>query len=306
MSRVQFAKVVAALVVSLAGSVGFAAPSALDARYAAFTKSLQWIDGESDAARSARSEAAYVAFVAGLPTMAQLQANPASDKDDLALRVKAADSVAFYTRRAAHAREFRDLAHLLAQRGGGAPELADRVHGALLSARAFAEARAWRDSHTSAALQAVPEIVMLREGQRDGRVVMVPAADRHLLEQQVLDYGTGPFVIAVGYPLCHFSSNAVAAIENNMAIMQRFGRNIAWITPQDRYMDIALLQKWNAAHPAARLSMTYLATSWPEIDTWGTPSFYFFKDGKLRNKVEGWPKEGNFPALEQALASIGL
>ncbi len=306
MSPVLFAKVVSAIAMSVAAGAGLAEPLALDSRYAAFVKKTHWVDKESYAESVARRSEAYANFSAGLPTVAQLQAGPASDAAALLVRARAADVAATYTKSVAHAFEFRDLALLLERQGAESADLTDRVYEALFSVRAFAEAVAWRESHPQAGLEALPEIIMLPEAQRAGRVVMVPSPHTRSLALKVLDYRKGPFVIVVGYPRDYFSSSAVAAIEKNQAIMQRLGSRIQWMTPQDRNMNIGLLQKWNADHPGAPMAMTYLATSWPDIDAWGTPGFYFFKDGALVNRVKGWPDQGHFPALDRALASIGL
>jgi hypothetical protein len=50
---------------------------------------------------------------------------------------------------------------------------------------------------------------------------------------------------------------------------------------------------------------TYRANEWPEIEYWGTPAFYFYKNGELRYKVIGWNKRRE-KYIEQGLKEVGL
>ena len=40
------------------------------------------------------------------------------------------------------------------------------------------------------------------------------------------------------------------------------------------------------------LVYAYKMKSWPEVDYWATPNFYFYKDGKLVDSFDSWPKDG--------------
>lgn len=37
--------------------------------------------------------------------------------------------------------------------------------------------------------------------------------------------------------------------------------------------------------------VAYKRADWPGLELGVTPIFYFYRDGKLRHKVEGWPSE---------------
>jgi hypothetical protein len=60
-------------------------------------------------------------------------------------------------------------------------------------------------------------------------------------------------------------------------------------------------QRWNHEHPAMQHTIAYRNDEWPMIDWWGTPTFYFIKDGAVIAKFVGWPKEGRRAELLTAL-----
>ena len=65
-----------------------------------------------------------------------------------------------------------------------------------------------------------------------------------------------------------------------------------WVTPQQLAEDPSVSEAWRKRYPVAPLSEAFRATEWAGIDTWETPTFYFYKNGKLRSKLTGWPNEG--------------
>lgn len=42
------------------------------------------------------------------------------------------------------------------------------------------------------------------------------------------------------------------------------------------------------------------------LDRWETPTFYFFRQGKVVAKVVGWPGRGRKPEVRSALKLVGL
>lgn len=302
----QLGRLAVAAILAVSGGLCLAAPATFDDRYSDFGKKIRDFSGQPRSSVKNITTAAYAEFMRGQPSLAELTAGPAIGMEELKLRARAADEAAFYSGNSAYALEFRDLTRLLERQGNASPSTISRVYFALLSVRDFAAAESWRLSHPEAGFGALPEITLLPPELRSKPSVLVLHENKRALEQRLVDMKTGPVVVAVGYPQCHFSKNSVTDIENDPVLQKRLQNHIRWITPQDRNFDFERLQKWNAEHPTARLAITYLADAWFDIDTWATPTFYFFKDGKLMNKVEGWPKEGSKPQLDKALQSIGL
>jgi len=64
---------------------------------------------------------------------------------------------------------------------------------------------------------------------------------------------------------------------------------------------------WNVAHPLARMDYIYRQGDWTAIDTWSTPTFYFFRNGKPVGKLSGWAPGGEGErALRGELEKLGL
>ena len=81
---------------------------------------------------------------------------------------------------------------------------------------------------------------------------------------------------------------------------------VRWITPQDNRLSFEQIQQWNIEHPETRMSIVNLQKEWRDIDDWSTPTFYFFENGRLISKMNGWPKAGNRENLIANLKRIGL
>jgi len=72
---------------------------------------------------------------------------------------------------------------------------------------------------------------------------------------------------------------------------------------QDGRFDFELLLQWSSQLPMP----SYVIRSeldWPQIPYWGTPTFYFIKEGRVIQQIVGWPPEGRVKALLAALQSI--
>ena len=54
------------------------------------------------------------------------------------------------------------------------------------------------------------------------------------------------------------------------------------------------------------MSLADQRADWPALDSWGTPTFYFFQRGALVSKVRGWPRAGRRAELLAGMHAIGL
>ena len=112
-------------------------------------------------------------------------------------------------------------------------------------------------------------------------------------------------MVVISHPLCHFSRNAMAAIEADPALSKAMARSL-WLAPVDRKLNLEVIRQWNGEHPEHPMVIAFDRAEWPDFDSWSTPMFYFLRDGKLVSVVEGWPSEGNKEALLKAAEQIGL
>jgi hypothetical protein len=124
------------------------------------------------------------------------------------------------------------------------------------------------------------------------RVTFVPPSD--------------PYIVIVSHPMCHFSQRAIAAIQKDSKLSSIFQHNAFWIAPVDGRLNFEVVQSWNTTHPEFRVSLAFNRDEWPEIDYWGTPTFYFFGKEGLAAKVVGWPKEGRRSELLSAARKAGI
>ncbi len=114
-------------------------------------------------------------------------------------------------------------------------------------------------------------------------------------------------IVVIGHPLCHFSRDAVAAIDADPHLKAAFASHSRWLMPQDGRMRPRGVAAWNAAHPLARMEYIYRQSDWAAIDTWSTPTFYFFRNGRQVGKLVGWAPDGEGErALRKELEKLGL
>jgi hypothetical protein len=118
------------------------------------------------------------------------------------------------------------------------------------------------------------------------------------LQRRNLDVGRGAFVLVVADPLCHFTQDAVAAIQADPQLKRYFSGHSKWLAPTGTGLDLAAVRTWNEGLPDYSLSLVDDVHTWPDITTWGTPTFYFFEQGKVAHVVHGWPAEGHAGELK--------
>lgn len=136
--------------------------------------------------------------------------------------------------------------------------------------------------------------------------ILVPKLPGRQLTNKSVDIGHGPKIVVIAHPLCHFTQNATRAIEANPTVRTAMSNHAVWIAPPDRNMDFGAFSEWRDAHPDAPIFVAYSYSSWPEVGEWGTPTFYFFENGRLIHTVVGWPKGGRMNDLKEGLQKIGL
>jgi len=130
--------------------------------------------------------------------------------------------------------------------------------------------------------------------------------ESHQLIHRAAQLSSDIQIIAVGNPGCHFSQGASLAIEADTPLREAFHKYAKWISPANSQIDWPLFSAWNRGHPEQQFTLAYRTTEWPMVMYWGTPSFYFMKDGVVQAQVLGWPGKGRLPELEAAAHRLGL
>ena len=256
-----------------------------------------------DKARAAVIGAAYNELLASAGTI-----KPSSRANDheLDLLYSAARLTAFYTTDGKHVRDMASFLDGLEQRGLATKHHYVQMYEALIKARMLTEARELAGRHPLPELEALPalhEAAGLIAGQPTEWAVN---PDKHELLRRGVDLHRPAQVVIVSHPSCHFSQAAMQDIQADSVLSKGFSAQTTWLAPQDTHLNFDVVQRWNREHPERETTLTFRREEWPMIDSWSTPTFYFFKDGAVSAKVEGWPKGGRRSELLAALRQVGL
>ena len=230
-----------------------------------------------------------------------LEPASALSDEDLPIAFKAADTAVFYTSDRRHAAILARLFAELERRGLATPKHARSMQAAYVLARMFDEANELQRAHPT--LQALP--VMVGEENTPRSVwAFHPTRDEVSLEPATL--GSGPAIVVVAHPACHFTQDAFRAIDGDTELQALFADHAQLIAPSPSKFEVALFQQWNREHPDLPMRLAYDRSQWPQLETWATPTFYFFRDGRLQAVVEGWPEGGRKDEVLAAARKIGL
>lgn len=205
--------------------------------------------------------------------------------------------------------ELEAIFHTMEAMGWADERTIELMHRLYLTFRLFDDAEAFRESHAEFKLAAPPPISPSKPAD-SGRIVLTPSEDGSVLVRQSIDLSSNKVVI-IGHPHCHFSRNAMADIADDPELADSLQSNAVWLAETFASLTDGAIVEWNRAHPAQKFRYVASESDWPEINYWGTPSFYFFKNGRLVKKVIGWPNDidgrnERKAALKAGLAAIGV
>lgn len=232
------------------------------------------------------------------------QANAGQSAVELQARFDAIQTWAFYTNDSDAVRKLRQTFNLLLTKDQGRRSNFKHMYAAYLSAEMLDEARAFLVRFPNKTIEPLPELRSESSG-KNWTEWRVSQQTRTLVSQDA-DLPPGPFVIILGSPLCHFSVNAANDIAGNPDLMRKMESHSKWIARIDGNFSFSLFKQWNAEHPRQQFTLAHALQERESLDSWDTPTFYFFHDGKLISKFNGWPKSGNWDQLHRALNGIGL
>jgi hypothetical protein len=261
--------------------------------YLAFRKQLWPLPVESDTDRRARIERSYNKFQSGIER---------SSIANLHMLLRAATQASLYDQTERESRQALTFLRSLESKGQASDRDYLFVYNALVHHRMFKQAREMFKDHYVEGMESLPQNVKLADASKTGRSEYgVGLATEELILRRSTLPQNGILVIA--HPTCHFSVNAVRAIERDPALRTLFRDHAKWLAPAGEKFDLVQFQKWNKAYPDAPLSIAYRERDWPEVNDWGTPTFYFFHDGKLIHRMDGW---GKIEEFEKAVRAQGL
>jgi hypothetical protein len=212
----------------------------------------------------------------------------------------AARLAAFYGNRPATVIQTRRAWNELDRRRIASAGSADDMLQLYEAARLFDDARQFHEAHKDQVSRPPPALVDLDRTAAQPTVLSV-AGDGTTLIRQRFSRLDGTAVIIVGSPWCHFSRAAAESIENDTALGPLMAKQAAWLIPQQVVSDFGSVVQWNRKHPSAAMSLIDRQNEWPFIHTVATPTFYFFKDGKLVSSFSGWTGDEQKVTLRERL-----
>jgi len=269
--------------------------------FGTFSKAEQESRGKSTLERAREVGSAYDRIFGSINTR---DLTVFSD-DDLEALFRATNVVIFYSMRVEDLDRLKNIYRELDSRGLSNENLQSDVYEAHISMRAFSDAANFRAQWGRDNLEPVPIVLQQMDETKAGPTALEIENDQ-VLRQHSLSLERGPIIIVISHPLCHFSRNAVHAIEAHTEASDVILSNAVWLAPVDRRLYIDVLRIWNQEHPEAKVQIAYKRDEWPMIDSWSTPTFYFLEDGTLKAKVVGWPEQGMMSQLLDAARLIGL
>lgn len=177
----------------------------------------------------------------------------------------------------------------------------------LLAAREFAQARSFAAGKPHLAGRTIPAVQDPLGPGFTGRSAYRYDAAAQTLVREALPHPGGLELVMVVAAGCHFSADALAALQEDADLLARLRKaNLTLVTPPRSPIDYRFVAQWNAANPAIPMRIPYDAREWKAIDVVGVPEFHLLKDGKgvavLRS---GWPAQGNKAALLALIEAAG-
>ena len=213
---------------------------------------------------------------------------------------KATTTAIFYTNDAAYLPDIVAAFDLLERRGQVTEKIRSDMRSSLVRVRAFDElAGQGLASETEA-----PALKHARGLNQDlPLVVRADSSGRPLVENY--QWQKGFSVIVVYGPHCAPSKKALTAISADRELAEFFRKRALWLMPVDDDLHVAALMQLAKNPASSNIAVAYNRSSWPQIESWTTPMFYFFRDGKLTEVQKGWSSDTQLETIRRGVLSSG-
>ena len=120
----------------------------------------------------------------------------------------------------------------------------------------------------------------------------------HTMKRDAFDLSTPLRIVVVAS--CHFSQDAARAIEADSRLRPLFVRHAVWLAGENE--TFGEVEEWNKAFPDQPIHIAWKDSEWSMLDSWGMPTFYVFRHGRLAGKFIGWH---GLESLRQSLKKAG-
>ncbi|HET6586140.1 MAG TPA: hypothetical protein VFG67_00040 [Oleiagrimonas sp.] len=227
---------------------------------------------------------------------------PHVDAPDLRLLKRAAENVLFYAPDATRIDQLRNDLAEMHKRGMTTDESYTKLYRALVATRQFRQARRLAQNHPGLSVATLPafrEPARLPPGQP---TALSLGDDGNSMTRQAFDLDTPLRIVIVAS--CHFSKDAARAIKQDPQLQPLFAGHAIWLADQSE--PIANVEDWNREFPDQPIHVAWQNSEWSKLDSWGMPTFYIFRHGKLVDQWHGWPADTGMQTLRRHLRDDGI
>lgn len=126
------------------------------------------------------------------------------------------------------------------------------------------------------------------EALSSGRQLAISTTETGLFDRGYFEFDGFTGVIMIGHPECHFSRSFFEALEDDPQLKTKLVKDTYFLMSGWQAYNNPAIPFWNTNHPEYAFTIAIDETEWSEINYWGTPTFYFFREGDLQKKVVGW------------------
>jgi hypothetical protein len=222
----------------------------------------------------------------------------ASDAE-VAIRLRAARSAAFYAREAWILERFRSVVQAAHARGLADSEDVSDLFKAYQAAGRFEAARRIRATYPHVELPEVPSVVEPDGPQPEaGRKVWRVDGEANRLRGEWLSLD-GPALLIVTSTGCGFCRMAARELLANEVLAPLMRRHAVWLAEPSMGDTFQSVARWNEHFPAAPTLLVDEPSAWPIPGFNITPRFHFVRGGEIIHTLAGW--QGGPEAL-QAIA----
>lgn len=233
-----------------------------------------------------------------LPEVQDRAALSELDDRDLRLLSRASEVVARESRRSRYVGAFENVFAERERRRLTIDEDVKTLQDLLLSMRRFEEAERLAAEHPEAHLPALPAFRDSLGSTTGQPTVWRLEPGTRGMTRTAIDLGPTQVLVTAG---CHFSQDAAEDISKDAILGPAFASHARWLVQAPGIEDIAAVQDWNRRFPRAQAHMIHARDEWTLFPTWTMPVFYVVRDGKVIDKVSGWPRnpaENRQPLIE--------
>ena len=272
-----------------------------EAAGSAFHQRIERRHHETDIAHARRVAVEFDRIFAPVP-VARL---PNMRAEELEARFEATYVATSYEHSSRHLPALLAMHDELFARGKGRGALSADVFRMLLLTRELSQAERFHRERFAPDMGPMPT---LHDGvtRRNGRPTVWRVAASSLEAHRETLPRVERRIVVVSHPLCGFTRNAVRPIAADRQLSTVFREHAVWLTPADGLSSLGAIQAWNRDHPEQEMRIAHRRDEWRAIDSWATPTFYFFEGDELRSKIVGWPAASQLDALREAAHKAGL